>query len=167
VKTQAKKGSIGPVRHSRRQRPAESQGAAAAIALPLGSVFGAEGPSRPAPVAAAHHFFPLLLLPCDAAHFSFISAGPAATGPKQESSSFPSRTPAALSSASLDAAATEKVPPGARVRALSTTTQWNTVEHIAQALVVWERGRHKKRLLLRSHVKLSGLSALGHVLRSC
>jgi hypothetical protein len=75
VKTQAKKGSNGPVRHSLASsaplRPAESQGAAAsAIALPLGSVFGAEGPSPwPAPVAA-HHFFPLLLLPCDAARSS-------------------------------------------------------------------------------------------------
>ena len=56
-------------------------------------------------------------------------------------------------------AATEKVPPGARVRALSTTTQWNTMEHIAQALVAWERGRHRKRLLLRSLVMLSGSSA--------
>ena len=84
---------------------------------------------------------------------------------KQETGSFPSRPerrcPLGLP---LDAAATEKVPPGARVRALSTTPQWNTMEHIAQALV---RGRHRKRLLLRPLVMLSGSSALGHVLRSC
>ncbi len=62
MKTQAKKGSNGPVRHSlagiARQRPAESQGAAAAIALPFGSVFGAEGPSPwPARLSPLHSIF--------------------------------------------------------------------------------------------------------------